>query len=753
MKQREFIRPSDWPEQNGAIDLNIHDLPHASSSIEWWYMNGHFTGDNGQDYSIFASFFRKLISIDEISKMPEYAHSITWAIVDVKNEEYYSNSLVDKKTPEIGLKKLRKGELVKDPYLRKAAIEMLEKNVVPYPDRLFEGDVKVDLDRLDLTYDTNTFSKNEDGEYHLHCYDREHQMSCDLIFTPDKPVIKHGDNGVVYGASSENMFYYFIPRNIARGKIELGNTSVDINGSVWYDHEFGRSNPTNDDHEDVGSIKMDTSWNWISGQLDNGTEFSAYHLMGIEDNEIKDSCLLIIDKDGQRHKVSEFSLEPIDDLWTSMRTFQDYPLCWQLKAPEFGVDLIARASFPTQEFSTVISKPAFWEGRMNIEGAVFGGEVKGVGFLEVNGYTSLDTLEDFFKIVSRETIKSVKYILPKSPNEEELNALITHAESNRFSTGVNATVYSKSVIEPIRSIIDRGGKSWRSYAALACCDVVGGNAQKARHWLSLPELMHVGSLIVDDVQDKSAVRRGGPACHEVYGTPLAINAGSACYFISQICVYSDNNMDDSDKLKIYDYYFEALRAGHSGQALDIYGLDYLMDDVIEDNSGHVLEESVLAVHKLKCAAPSYYLARIGSVIGGGSDTQSDALATFYESLGIAFQIIDDTLNISGFQDNLKTKAEDISAGKITYPVAKAMHRLEKDDRQRLWEILQCKTEDRAMIKEAVDLLTKVDALKLCEQEAREIMDDGWHALDPHVRDSMVKLNLRAFSWFVLDRHY
>lgn len=390
---------------------------------------------------------------------------------------------------------------------------------------------------------------------------------------------------------------------------------------------------------------------------------------------------------------------------------------------------------------------------MNIEGYVFDKPVKGVGFLELNGYNALDTLEDFFKIVSRETIKSVKYILPKDPDEKELNALITKSGSNRFSRGVNASVYSKSVIEPIRSIIDRGGKSWRSYAALACCDVVGGNAQKARHWLSLPELMHVGSLIVDDVQDKSAVRRGGPTCHEVYGTPLAINAGSACYFISQICVYSDNNIDDSDKLKIYEYYFEAVRAGHSGQALDIYGLDYLMDDVIEDNSSKILEESVLAIHKLKCAAPSYYLARIGSVIGGGSDAQSDALATFYEALGIAFQIIDDTLNIAGFQDNLKTKAEDISAGKITYPVAKAMHRLEKGDRQRLWEILQLKTEDRAMIEEAVGLLTKVEALKLCELEARKIMDEGWHALDPHVRDSMVKLNLRAFSWYVLERHY
>src|SRR5690606_37120785 len=161
------------------------------------------------------------------------------------------------------------------------------------------------------------------------------------------------------------------------------------------------------------------------------------------------------------------------------------------KAPEADLDLIARASFATQEFSTVISKPAFWEGRMKIEGTLYGKPVEGDGFLELNGYTTLNNLEDFFKVVSRETIKSVEFILPLDPDEKELNSLITKADSNRFSKGVNPAIYSESVIAPIRSIIDRGGKSWRSYAALACCDIVGGNAQKARHWLSLPELMHV----------------------------------------------------------------------------------------------------------------------------------------------------------------------------------------------------------------------------------------------------------------------
>jgi len=308
-------------------------------------------------------------------------------------------------------------------------------------------------------------------------------------------------------------------------------------------------------------------------------------------------------------------------------------------------------------------------------------------------------------------------------------------------------------VEPIRSIIDRGGKSWRSYAALACCDIVGGNSQKAKDWLALPEMMHVGSLIVDDVEDQSDVRRGGPSCHKLYSEALAINAGSACYFLGQIVIYQADELADSKKLRIYNLYFEALRAAHSGQALDIHGLDYMMDEVVEEGTGRLLEERILAIHKLKSAAPASYLAQIGVILGGGTEIQVNGLGDYYEALGISFQIIDDTLNLRGFKDGLKTKGEDITSGKITYPIAKAMTRLDKLDRARLWKIVASKTDDVVLIKEAVDLLDKVSALDECVQEAKDILNDAWKILDPLVRDSMVKLNLRAFSWYVLDRHY
>ena len=140
---------ADWPK-DGPIDLNIHDLPHASSSTEWWYMHTHIKVKDGREFSLFASFFRHAIAFDKKTNKPDYAHSVIWGISDLKEKQYYTVSLVDKRAPKIGLERLAKGEIVKDPFIKKAAIEMLNKGVVPYPDELLKNDPTISNTVLSL---------------------------------------------------------------------------------------------------------------------------------------------------------------------------------------------------------------------------------------------------------------------------------------------------------------------------------------------------------------------------------------------------------------------------------------------------------------------------------------------------------------------------------------------------------------------------------------------------------------------------
>ncbi len=742
---------ADWPK-DGPIDLTIHDLPHASSSTEWWYMHSHIKVMDGREFSIFASFFRHAISFDKKTKKPDYAHSVIWGISDVKEKKYHTVSLVDKRAPKLGLERLKKGELVKDPYIRRAGIEMLTKGVMPYPDELLKKHPVISNKVLMLDYDGNTFKKLKNGSYQLHLFHKELQLGLDINFAPLKAPVRHGDNGVVRGVSAEDMFYYFIPRNKVTGTLKLKKEKLKIkSASGWYDHEFGCHAKKDEAAKD--EAKKDVSWNWIAMQLNNGCELTAYDLIDLKTGEDCGSFVIMIDKNGKRHYSTNFTLTPIGELWTSTRTFNEYPTQWKLQAPEFGLSVIAECAFPNQEFATVISKPAFWEGRMNVTGKMRGKKVSGPAYIERHGFVNSNNMKEFLKAVSKATLHSVKHILPLALTQEKFEELVSKKGNKHLTDGLDKNAYIEKLIKPIREITDRSGKSWRSYATIACCDAVGGNSQVAIDWLALPELMHVGSLMVDDVQDKSIVRRGGPAAHVVHGDAIAINSGTAAYFIGQYCIYNIDKHSDG-KVKIYNAYFEAMRASHSGQAMDIYGLDYMMPDALKDDSvAHLLQKRVKATHRLKSAAPAAYLARIGVMLGEGSDQQVAAMGEYFEALGISFQIIDDTLNLKGFKDHLKTKGEDITAGKITYPIAKAMPLLSKIDRARLWQIVSMKTEDITLIAEAVSLLDKVKAIELCEREAKAILEKAWKKIDPLLRDSMVKLNLRAFSWFVLERTY
>ena len=83
---------------------------------------------------------------------------------------------------------------------------------MPAPDRIFDGPVHVGERRFELDFAGARYSKGDDGSYRLQLSDKKTGVGCDLRFHPEKPVTRHGDDGVVRGPTGEDMFYYFIPR-------------------------------------------------------------------------------------------------------------------------------------------------------------------------------------------------------------------------------------------------------------------------------------------------------------------------------------------------------------------------------------------------------------------------------------------------------------------------------------------------------------------------------------------------------------
>jgi len=743
-------RPRDWP-QPGPIDLGVHDAPHASSHTEWWYVNAHALTRSGRSVSLFASFFRIVTGQDEATKAPVHAHSVTWALTDVDGKRYQPDSRVDPDAPRLGLKKVERGEGTKDVRLRRAIREVLVKGRVPYPDQLLKNAGFCDPRRLDLDFDGQRFTKRGDGSYALALWNPHTKGGASLHLLPCKDPIRHGIDGIVPSPDGADMFYYFIPRCDLRGSVTIDGTDEEIvGGSAWYDHEFGRHPP----HEPGATepVKRDIAWSWIAVQLEDGREISAYVLVDAKTNAPAGERVMVIDREGGARGYEGPIFVGTGTPWRSTRTFHEYPVAWRLASAEAGLELHVEAAFSDQEFITVISKPAFWEGRVDVTGTLAGEAVRGVGYVERSGFGGIDSLDQFFSSVGKSVRASVQALIPFEPTWEQARDLIASSEHPEYMEGVDLPQFVRTMARPVREITDRGGKSWRSYAALACCDVVGGDSREFVQWLAMPELLHVGSLIVDDVEDRSTVRRGGPTTHLIYGEPLAINAGSACYFMGQKLLVGPK-MSDTMKLRLYDLYFQALRAGHAGQAFDLEGPADMMDAAVAQGDWQAIERRVLCVHRLKTAVPAGTLARMGAVAGRATEAQIEGLGRFFEAVGLAFQVIDDVLNLRGFEGNLKDRGEDIQHGKVTSPVAKAVGLLDRQARVALWQVVKSRPQDPEIVTQTIDLLESCGAIRACEEQARQMVEDAWREIDPLVEDSLQKLMLRAFGWYVLERHY
>jgi geranylgeranyl pyrophosphate synthase len=163
---------------------------------------------------------------------------------------------------------------------------------------------------------------------------------------------------------------------------------------------------------------------------------------------------------------------------------------------------------------------------------------------------------------------------------------------------------------------------------------------------------------------------------------------------------------------------------------------------------------------LKTGVPAASLLRMGCVLGGGSDAQVMALGNYYEAVGCAFQIMDDVRNLrgvfSGSADKagagveLKTLGEDISAGKVTFPLVKALALLPREEMAALWETVRSKPTERSVVEGVIAKLEACGALDACVAHATRLVEEGYAKVDGAVEDSLWKCFLRAFGSYLVE---
>ncbi|HEY5616819.1 MAG TPA: farnesyl diphosphate synthase [Vicinamibacterales bacterium] len=226
------------------------------------------------------------------------------------------------------------------------------------------------------------------------------------------------------------------------------------------------------------------------------------------------------------------------------------------------------------------------------------------------------------------------------------------------------------VADAMRYSITAGGKRLRPILCLASAEAVGGDRSVAMPAACAIELIHTYSLIHDDLpaMDNDTMRRGQPTLHVVVGEGMAILAGDGllteAFALMARAPESSDPITHSRKLRVIGVVARA--AGPSGmvggQALDLAG-SAASDEALPTNA-----ERLRAVHAKKTGALIRAAAIAGAIMGGGDDgvlATIDAAATEF---GLAFQIIDDILDVEGAPATLgKTVGKDAAAGKPTYP--------------------------------------------------------------------------------------
>ncbi|MEQ8764339.1 MAG: polyprenyl synthetase family protein [Planctomycetota bacterium] len=224
-----------------------------------------------------------------------------------------------------------------------------------------------------------------------------------------------------------------------------------------------------------------------------------------------------------------------------------------------------------------------------------------------------------------------------------------------------------SLLEGMRYTLLGGGKRLRPTLCLIAGVAVGGTAEEALPAAAAVEMIHTYSLIHDDLpcMDDDDFRRGRPTLHKVQTEAMAVLAGDAL-LTHAFGILAERIPDPARAARLVRELVEASGAAGmiGGQVMDLAAEG-------QSGSGALLEQ----IHRLKTAAMIRAAARMGAIAGGGGEEAIAALGEYGERLGLAFQAVDDILDVESSFENLgKTVGKDARQEKMSAPAVHGLSR-------------------------------------------------------------------------------
>nr|XP_001389988.2 farnesyltranstransferase [Aspergillus niger CBS 513.88] len=236
-------------------------------------------------------------------------------------------------------------------------------------------------------------------------------------------------------------------------------------------------------------------------------------------------------------------------------------------------------------------------------------------------------------------------------------------------------------------------------------------------WLRIPEeklniiteivgLLHTASLLIDDIQDNSKLRRGLPVAHSIFGIAQTINSANYAYFLAQ------ERLRELNHPEAYEIYTEELLRLHRGQGMDLYWRDSLTCPTEEDyiemiaNKTGGLFRLAIKLMQLETETKSYVIE-------------------LADLLGVIFQIRDDYQNLqSGLYTKNKGFCEDLTEGKFSFLIIHSIH--SNPNNHHLLNILRQRSEDDSVKKYAVEYIDSTGSFEYCRERLASLLEEADH---------------------------
>lgn len=316
------------------------------------------------------------------------------------------------------------------------------------------------------------------------------------------------------------------------------------------------------------------------------------------------------------------------------------------------------------------------------------------------------------------------------------------------SEKLESIIYDEIPEEPawvygmLREFVSRGGKRIRPILTLACAEACGGTDGDAMPYALAIELFHNFTLIHDDIEDSSPMRRGKPTLHAQFGTPIAINSGDALYTVVWSSLLSKGlppeKFQEASKILISG--FSAVVEGQ-GTELEWYRKGRF--DVSEEDYFRMAGGKTGSLIGISC--------RIGAFSAGAPLPAQDALSEFGEKIGLAFQIKDDVLNLTADPSKYKKEiGEDIKEGKRSLITLKLLESLPKGEKERVTALLGKQGKTESEVSEIISLAREHGAIAYAQSASDRLVEEAKERLG-FIESEKGKDVLLALSDYIVRR--